>query len=123
MKKFITAFLIIFTLLAVPSFASEVYDSKNFTVKASSEKGNSTIRNAFDGEANYLWHSDYTDKDGEITGQDKAPFYVDIVFPEAIEVGGIRYTPRQLNQGNSGAGIWQKGKVEGSTNGIDFFEI
>ena len=123
MKKFITAFLIIFTLLAVPSFASEVYDSKNFTVKASSEKGNSTIRNAFDGEANYLWHSDYTDKDGEITGQDKAPFYVDIVFPEAIEVGGIRYTPRQLNQGNSGAGIWQKGNVEGSTNGIDFFEI
>ncbi|MDO5480044.1 MAG: hypothetical protein Q4G23_12865, partial [Clostridia bacterium] len=77
MKKFITAFLIIFTLLALPSFASEVYDSWDFTVKASSEKSNMTIKNAFDGEADKLWHSDYKDANGEIVSQDEGPFYVD----------------------------------------------
>ena len=120
MKKFIFALIIISALFTLPSFASEVYDSKDFLVSASSEMMNNSIKNAFDGEVNYLWHSEYTVENGEITDQDKAPFTVDIVFPEPLFVGGIRYTPRQFNQGNSTAGIWQKGEIQGSADGINF---
>lgn len=123
-RHFIITFLLALVLFAVPASAAELYDGMSeWTITASSEMSGHTIRNAFDGEANYLWHSAYTATDGQITGQDKPPFTIDITFPSALEVGGIRYVPRQLNQGNSTAGIWKKAIFYGSTDGKNFKEI
>lgn len=122
-KHFILSFLLTLALFAVPASAAELYDNMSeWNVSASSQMG-SSIQYAFDGEADKLWHTAYKAEGGQITERDMPPHTVDIVFPKALDVGGIRYVPRQLNQGDSTSGIWKKAIFYGSTDGKSFKEI
>ena len=63
-----------------------------WSVSVNSKK--TPIENAFDGNVNTFWHSDYKEKDGKVDTHDYPPFYVVITLPEVVTASGWRYTPR-----------------------------
>ncbi len=126
MKK-IFAFLLALSLVSsiltiVPSFATEVYtDTSGWTIETESIMGsNFDITKAIDGDINTYWHSKYYVEDGKVVGHDNPPYEIILEFPEALEISGIRYVPRQKNNVDSTAGIWKTVEIYASTDGSEF---
>ena len=125
MKKISSVLLALILLLSlfsiVPSFASEAYtDTSGWTITTESIMGTfNDITKAIDGDINTYWHSRYYVEDGKVTGHDNPPYEIIIEFPEALEISGVRYVPRQKNNVDSTAGIWKEVEIYGSVNGSD----
>ena len=103
-----------------PSDAVKIFTDPNWEIKASSNfSGYGNIQNAFDGNINTIWHTNYTVVDGNIVSQDNPPFTIDVKFGKELTVAGWRYTPRNGN----GAGIIQEYNIYSSSDGKKFDKI
>ncbi|MDP4133016.1 MAG: stalk domain-containing protein [Bacillota bacterium] len=126
MKKLLSLIVVLsLALSAVTAFGAqngyqkdEYVPSSDWKYEFSTQMGTSGP-SMFDGDINTFWHSSYTYSNGQFTSKDAAPFDIITAFPEAKEISGIRYTPRQLAS-NSNAGIALKVEIYGSTDGKSF---
>ena len=92
----------------------------NWEIKASSEMaGAQSIKSAFDGEVNTIWHTKFTAEGSQITSHDEPPFTIDVKFGKEMTVAGWRYTPRNGN----GTGIIQEYNIYSSSDGKKFEKI
>ena len=104
----------------VPSDAVKIFTDPNWDVKASSEMaGAQSIKSAFDGEVNTIWHTKFTVEGSQITSHDEPPFTIDVKFGKEMTVAGWCYTPRNGN----GAGIIQEYNIYSSSDGKKFEKI
>lgn len=71
----------------VPVVTPEL-DKSEFVVKTSSEQNGYNIANAFDGSAETIWHSNFTDE------AQTHPYTVDIDLGKLVPVNGFGYLPR-----------------------------
>lgn len=118
----LTLSLVSSTVFMVPSFASEAYtDTSGWTITTESIMGEfNDITKAIDGDINTYWHSKYYVEDGKVVGHDNPPYEIIIEFPEALEISGVRYVPRQKNNVDSTAGIWKEVEIYASTDKSEF---
>ena len=128
MKKNLSLILAIAMLLSlsvfVPSFAEEVYKNDGWVVSVNSEISPKLgIENVFDGDYDTMWHTKYTAEGSTITHKDAPPYIINVDFGKGLEIGAIRYVPRQAASGESSAGNWEEAVFYGSANGADFEEI
>ncbi|MDO5478136.1 MAG: discoidin domain-containing protein [Clostridia bacterium] len=126
MKK-IFAFLLALSinasmLFVLPSYAAEAYtDTTGWTITTESIMGAfNDITKAIDGDINTYWHSKYYVEDGKVVGHDNPPYEIIIEFPEALEISGVRYVPRQKNNVDSTSGIWEKVEIYASADGSEY---
>ncbi len=113
MKKIINILLCLTLLLScfmTLSFASDEYytPGENWKYTANSEWIANKIDNAFDGDVNTYWHSNYVAEGTTITSQDKPPFEIMVTFPEAISISGFAYTPRPEGMSDAGCVLGYK---------------
>ncbi len=126
MKKIFTLLLalslITSMLFVIPSFAEDAYtDTSGWTITTESIMGEfNDITKAIDGDINTYWHSKYYVEDGKVVGHDNPPYEIIIEFPEALEISGVRYVPRQKNNVDSTSGIWEKVEIYGSADGSEY---
>ena len=90
---------------------------ENWVVTTTSQKSWGKAANMFDDKMETIWHTNYTEADGKITGKDALPQSVTVDFGTKLEIGGIRYYPRTTG-GNSGK--VKKFKLYGSADGANF---
>ena len=124
--RLIIVFSLLITLFIVtPSFAEEVYKNDGWEITTSSEMNSTSagINNAFDGNYNNMWHSKYVAEGSTITSKDAAPYVIEVKFNSALEIGAIRYVPRQEASGNSSAGNWEQADFYGSADGTTYKKI
>lgn len=95
---------------------TEIINDK-WVITATSEKSWGKAERLFDDNMETIWHTNYAEADGAVTGKDPLPQSVTATFPEKIEIGGIRYYPRTWG---GYAGKVKKFKLYGSENGTDF---
>lgn len=104
MKKifsiFLTAFMLFALTVAVNADESSYLSGKeNWEVSASSEMSNS-IKKAFDNDTVTHWHTKYNPEN--TSEKDAPPFYFYVTLPQAEEISGFVYTPRQGTTSKSG---------------------
>ncbi len=127
MKKLalLMAFLMLFTIMVpvsaeetdeIPVMADELVPF-GWEYKASSEKSWGKVESLFDGTHGKIWHTNYEEADGSITGKSPLPHTVTVTFPEATEIAGFRYYPRNWG-GNSGK--VKEFSLYGSVDGNEF---
>ena len=90
---------------------------ENWVVTTTSQKSWGKAANMFDDKMETIWHTNYTEAEGKITGKDALPQSVTVDFGTKLEIGGIRYYPRTTS-GNSGK--VKKFKLYGATDGANF---
>ncbi|MEG1479922.1 MAG: glycoside hydrolase family 31 protein [Kiritimatiellia bacterium] len=76
----------------VPAITDEL-DKADFIVSVNSQQNNSSIKNAFDGTDDTLWHSTYS-KDST-TQATNFPYIIDIDIRQLAAMNGLVYLPRQ----------------------------
>lgn len=98
MKKLVAILTALVILLSLNVSAAEKRLSFNskWKVTASSDMGN-TIMNAFDGNDESIWHSNYTADGGKITGHDEPPHIIEVDFGAETTVSGWTYLVRRTN--------------------------
>ena len=94
--------------------------STSWKVSVSSAFGTQGAQNLFDRDKATYWHSWYFHNNGQIEDKDMPPYEVDIEFPFAKWVGGIRYLPRQ-DVNNSGR--WGYVEIYGSNDGEKYTKL
>ncbi len=106
---------------AAPTGEANAYtDASGWDIKASSD-GMGGIRGAFDNNDKSFWHTSYTVENGQIVSKETVPHTITIVFPDAREISGVSYLPRQTKYGDqSSSGIWKKVEFYTSADGTEF---
>ncbi len=127
MKKILLialSLLLIFSLVTVSYAADTVYKAEaSWKIEASSDKSTS-IGKAFDGDTSTYWHTNYTVGEDGKNIIEPCPHTVTVTFPEALEIEGIRYIPRQITeQDRSASGIWKAADFYGSVDGKNYEKI
>ncbi len=89
----------------------------SWTITTTSEKSWGKAERLFDDKMDTIWHTNYAEADGKVTGKDELPQSVTATFGDKIEIGGIRYYPR-ISGGYSGK--VKKFKLYGSVDGTNF---
>ncbi len=124
MKKIISLLTALALILGLSFtvFAEEKTLSKkaDWIITPSSSYATGDISAAFDGNGGSYWHSDYYFDGKSITWKAEAPHAVNIIFPSATNVSGLKYLPRQ---DDNETGIWQEIKVFGTKNGEEYTQL
>ena len=84
----------------IEGYASDFYEDKaSWAIVASSAHKRNKAEHVIDGKRDTYWHTDYTD-DGVATILTKVngPHWFEITLPEAREISGFTYVPRQTSQ-------------------------
>lgn len=90
----------------------KVTKQENCVVTATSEEPSDAASHAIDGNPNTMWHTKWD-------GSDKLPQSITLEYPEAIEIDGYNYLPRQSGTN----GIITKYTIEVSENGKEFTTV
>ncbi len=88
-------------------------DKSGWTITSSSEIHWGTARNMLDGDKKTNWHTNYTVSGSEIASQDEPPYTIELTLPKALNVAGLKYTPRQ----DGDQGRWVKAEIYASSDG------
>ncbi len=110
-----------FSVITVSYAADTVYKAEDsWKIEASSDKGD-TIKKAFDGDTSTYWHTNYEKGSDGKNVIDPCPHTVTVTFPEALEISGVRYIPKQKTEKDASAsGAWKAADIYTSTDGKNF---
>ena len=124
MKKILLialSLLLIFSLVTVSYAADTVYKAEaSWKIEASSDKSTS-IGKAFDGDMSTYWHTNYTVGEDGKNIIEPCPHTVTVTFPEALEISGVRYVPKQKTERDASvSGTWKAADIYTSADGKSF---